>query len=259
MMRKSGRRLASAVALLSAMGLTTACGDSAEPNEAGRKPGPATSTAAGKAAEHSEPLTAAKLKAALLTADQAVGFEITGSSSRDGAEPASSLDVEETVSPKVCRYVRKATGGDGEEAAEASSIMYRSGTSIAPRTTNLMSYPEGAARARMQQLRDAVGACSRFSYRNTIGRASVTTEELNVPALGENALRYLTLSRLSNGGFAWTLVTAVRVGGVIATMHVVDTTGPMPPEKLAKFKPDPGPDEAAIATLIKNVTTAQSA
>ncbi|MFE7048825.1 hypothetical protein ACFVAM_10685 [Streptomyces californicus] len=258
MVRKSGRRLASAVALLSAMGLTTACGDSAGPNEAGRKPGPATSTAADKAAEHSEPLTAAKLKAALLTADQAVGFEITRSSSRDGAEPVSSLDVEETVSPKVCRHL-KATGGDGEEAAEASSIMYRSGTSMAPRTTNLMSYPEGAARARMQQLRDAIGACSRFSYRNTIGKASVTTEELNVPALGENALRYRTLSRLSNGGFAWTLVTAVRVGGVIATMHVLDTTGPMPPEKLAKFKPDPGPDEAAIATLIKNVTTAQSA
>lgn len=65
------------------------------------KAGAATSTAAGKAAEHSEPLTAARLKAALLTADQAIGFEITGSSSRDGAEPDSSLNVEETVSPEV--------------------------------------------------------------------------------------------------------------------------------------------------------------
>ncbi|CAM5543138.1 hypothetical protein SCALM49S_07106 [Streptomyces californicus] len=147
----------------------------------------------------------------------------------------------------------------GAQLAAISTGAFALGPPMAPRTTNLMSYPEGAARARMQQLRDAVGACSRFSYRNTIGKASVTTEELNVPALGENALRYRTLSRLSNGGFAWNLVTAVRVGGVIATMHVLDTTGPMPPEKLAKFKPDPGPDETAIATLIKNVTTAQSA
>ncbi|MEH0639745.1 hypothetical protein QBA35_42240 [Streptomyces bottropensis] len=258
MVRKSGRRLVSAVALLSAIGLTAGCGESAEPVEAGRKPGPATSTAAGKAAEHSEPLIAAKLKAALLTADQAVGFEITGSSSRDGAEQDSSLDVKETVSPEVCRHVREATGGDGEEAAAASSIMYRAGTSMAPRSTNLMSYPEGAARARMKQLREAVGACSRFSFSNTIGKASVTTEALDVPALGENALRYRTLSRLDNGGFVWTLVTAVRVGGVIATMHVLDTTGPIPPEKLATFKPDPGPDEAVIATLIENVTTARS-
>ncbi|MCL7428948.1 hypothetical protein [Streptomyces sp. YS415] len=137
-MRKSGRRLVSAVALLSAIGLTAGCGDSAEPVEAGRKPGLA-STAAGRAAEHSEPLTAAELKAALLTADQAVGFRITGSSSRDGAEPESSLDFKETVSPEVCRHVRKAHGGDGEEAAAASSIMYRAGTSVAPRSTNLRS------------------------------------------------------------------------------------------------------------------------
>ncbi|MER7577780.1 transposase, partial [Streptomyces sp. NPDC126514] len=154
----------SAVALLSAIGLTTGCGDSADPVEAGRKPGLAASTAAGKAAKHSEPLTAAKLKAALLTADQAVGFRITGSSSRDGAEPESSLDFKETVSPKVCRHVREAHGGDGEEAAAASSIMYRAGTSVAPRSTNLRSYTERAARARMKQLRTAVGACSRFSF-----------------------------------------------------------------------------------------------
>ncbi|WLQ68738.1 MULTISPECIES: hypothetical protein [Streptomyces] len=256
---KSGRYLVSAVVFVSATGLTAGCGASAEPAEAGRKPGPATSTAAGKAAEHSEPLTGARLKAALLTADQAIGFEITGSSSRDGAEPDSSLNVEETVSPEVCRHVREATRGDGEEAAAASSIMYRSGTSMAPRSTSLMSYQEEAARARMNQLREAVGACSRFSFSNAIGNASVTTEALDVPALGEDALRYRTLSRLDSEGFAWTLVTAVRVGGVIVTMDVLDTTGPMPPEKLAAFKPDPGPDEAVIATLVENVTTARSA
>ncbi|WP_329042983.1 hypothetical protein OHT61_31900 [Streptomyces sp. NBC_00178] len=245
------------VALLSAIGLTAGCGDSAKPVDAGRKPGLATSTAAGKAGEHSEPLTAAELKAALLTADQTVGFEITESSSRDGAEPDSSFDAKETVSPEGCQLVKEATGGDGGEAAAASSIMYRAGTSMAPRSTNLMSYSEGAARARMKQLREALGTCGRFSFSNTFGKASVTTEALDAPDLGENALRYRTLSRLDNGGFAWKLVTAVRVGGVIATMNVLDTTGPMPPEKLAAFKPDPGPDEAVIATLIANVTKAQ--
>ncbi|MDF6017000.1 hypothetical protein [Streptomyces sp. JH34] len=114
---KSGRYLVSALAFVSATGLTAGCGAGAEPAEAGRKPGPATSTAAGKAAEHSEPLTAAQLKVALLTADQAIGFEITGSSSRDGAEPNYSLDVKETVSPEVCRHVREATRGDGHDPA----------------------------------------------------------------------------------------------------------------------------------------------
>ncbi|MGW1094231.1 hypothetical protein ACWD5W_00415 [Streptomyces sp. NPDC002455] len=258
MVQKSGRRLVSAVAFLSAIGLTAGCGDSAESAKAGSMPGPATSTAAGKTAEHSEPLTAAQLKAALLTADQAIGFEITGSSSRDGAEPDSSLNVKETVTPEVCRHVREATRGDGDEAAAASSSMYRPETPMAQRSTDLMSYPEGAARARMKQLRKAVEACSRFRFSNTIGKASVTTELLEVPALGEDALRYRTLSRLDSGGFAWTLLTAVRVEGVIVTMRVLDTTGPMPPEKLATFKPDPGPDEAVIATLIENVTAARS-
>ncbi|MEU1472614.1 hypothetical protein ABZ434_30915 [Streptomyces sp. NPDC005761] len=108
-------------------------------------------------------------------------------------------------------------------------------------------------------MREAGGVCSRFSFSNTIGKAPVATEALGVPAPGESALRYRALSRLDNGGFPWTLVTAVRVGGVIATMHVLDTTGPIPPEKPATFKPDPGPDEAVIATLIENVTTARSA
>ncbi|QBR04593.1 hypothetical protein D7Y56_00755 (plasmid) [Streptomyces sp. S501] len=258
MVRKSGRRLVSAVAFLSAIGLTAGCGDSAEAAKVGNTPGPATSTAAGKAAEHSEPLTAAQLKAALLTADQAVGFKITGSSSRDGAKPDSSLDVKETVAPEVCRHVREATRGEGDEAAAASSSMYRAETPMAQRTIDLMSYPERAARARMKQLREAVEACSTFSFSNTIGKASVTTETLEVPSLGEDALRYRALVRMDSGGFAWTLLTAVRVGGMIVTMKVLDTTGPMPPEKLATFRPDPGPDEAVMATLVENVTTALS-
>ncbi|MFF8505837.1 hypothetical protein ACF07L_35065 [Streptomyces anulatus] len=54
-------------------------------------------------------MTAVELKAALLTAEQAVGFEITDGRSRDGAAPESSFDAEETVSPEVCRHVKEAT------------------------------------------------------------------------------------------------------------------------------------------------------
>ncbi len=257
MVRRSGRRLVSTAALLSAIGLTAACGESPERGDAGGKPRTAASAAADES-ERSEPVTAVELKAALLTAEQAVGFEITGSRSRDGAAPESSFDAEETVSPEVCRHVKEATSGDGEEAAAASSIMYPAGTSISPRSTSLMSYPEEAARARMTQLREAVGTCGRFRFSNRFGKSSVTSEVLKVPGLGEDALRYRTLSRLGSSGFAWTLVTVVRVGGVIATMQVMVPTGPMTPEKLATFKPEPGPEEAVTATLIKNVTEAGS-
>ncbi|MFH8670189.1 hypothetical protein ACH4F3_35700 [Streptomyces anulatus] len=119
MVRRSGRRLVSTAALLSAIGLTAACGESPERADAGG-PGAVASTAAGKS-ERSGPLTAVELKAALLTAEQAVGFEITDGRSRDGAVPESSFDAKETVSPEVCRHVKEATSGDGEEAAAASS------------------------------------------------------------------------------------------------------------------------------------------
>ncbi|MGW0645724.1 MULTISPECIES: hypothetical protein [Streptomyces] len=48
-------------------------------------------------------------------------------------------------------------------------------------------------------------------------------------------------------------------GGVIATMDVQEVTGPLSPEKLATFEPEPGPDEGVIARLVENVTDAQGA
>ncbi|WGP08454.1 hypothetical protein [Streptomyces sp. SH5] len=254
---KSGRRLAAVAALLTTVGLASACGDGTEPADAAQSPGNATSTAAGKPAQRTEPLTAAELKPALLTADQVAGFEITGSSARDGADEEAFNDAVETVSPEACRPVRDATKGDGEETAAAHSTMYRGKSALAPRSTNLLSYREEAARARMTLLREALGTCDRFSFSTAFGKASVTSEVLDAPDLGDDTLRYRTLSRLDEGGFAWKLVTAVRVGGVIATMDVQEVTGPLPPEELATFKPEPGPDEGVIARLVENVTEAQ--
>ncbi len=259
MTRKSGRRLVPAVALLTAIGLISACGEATEPADAAGKPGTATSTASGKPAQPTEPLTGAQLKGALLTAEQAAGFEITGSSARDGAAEKPSYDAEETVSPEACRHVRDATKGDGDETAAADSTMYRGKSALAPRSTNLLSYPEEAARIRMTRLREALRSCDRFRFSNAFGKASVSREVLDAPDLGDEALRFRTLSRLDEKGFSWKLVTAVRVGGVIATMDVQDITGPMSPEKLATFKPEPGPDEEVIATLIENVTGIRSA
>ncbi|MFD4130228.1 hypothetical protein ACFXKK_21985 [Streptomyces globisporus] len=256
---KSGRRLAAVAALLTTVGLASACGDGTGRADAVGSPGNATGTAAGKPAQRTEPLTAAELKPALLTAEQVAGFEITGSSARDGAAEEPSYDAEETVSPEACRPVRDATEGDGEETAAARSTMYRGESAVAPRSTNLLSYSEEAARTRMTLLREALGTCDRFSFSNAFGKASVTSEVLDAPDLGDDTLRYRTLSRSDEGGFAWKLVTAVRVGGVIATMDVQEITGPLSPQKLATFKPEPGPDEAVIAGLVENVTDAQGA
>ncbi len=147
--------------------------------------------------------------------------------------------------------------GRGESAA-AWSTMYRGKGSFSPRSSLLTSNPVDTARTRMTQLRRAVAACGRFAFSNAYGNASVTTEALAVPDLGEESVRYRTLARLNSGGFIYSLVTAVRVGGVIATMQTSDTTGPLPPDELAKFKPDPGTDESVISTLIKNVVEAES-
>ncbi|MGQ4452044.1 hypothetical protein ACN6LK_003615 [Streptomyces griseus] len=219
------------------------------------------STTAAKQTARSEPLTAAELKAALLAPEQAVGFTITESDSRQGSPSKSSRVAGEEVSPEPCRPVREAPSqnvpGRGESAA-AWSTMYRGKGAFSPRSSLLTSYPENGARTRMSQLRQAVETCGRFTFSNAYGDASVTTETLTVPDLGDEAVRYRTLARLGNGGFHYSLVTAVRVGGVIATMQTSDVTGPLPPDELAKFKPDPNPDERVIAALVENVVEAES-
>ncbi|MFE9941569.1 hypothetical protein [Streptomyces hirsutus] len=260
MMRKTRRRLASTMAILSAIGLASACGETAKPADESGKP--SASATAGVRADHSKPLTAAELKAALLTEEQIGGFRITGIDSRAGAFTDPPLGRKETTSPETCRHVREAPQenvlGRGESAT-AWSKMYLGDSSSFPRSTVLTSYPVETARTRMAQLRRAIDACDRFSYSNVYGKSSVTTETLSVPDLGEEALRYRTLARLGSKGFHYSLVTAVRVGGVIATVQTGDVLGPLPPDKLAEFKPEPSTDESVIATLIENVIDAESA
>lgn len=41
-------------------------------------------------------------------------------------------------------------------------------------------------------------------------------------------------------------------------MDVQDITGPLAPEKLIRFKPEPHRDEGLVARLVENVTDAQS-
>lgn len=137
--------------------------------------------------------------------------------------------------------------------------MYLDDSNLSPRSTILTSYPVETARTRMAQLRRAIDACDRFNYSSIYGKSSVTTETLSVPNLGEEALRYRTPARLDSKGFPYSLVTAVRVGGVIATVQTGDVLGPLPPDKLTEFKPEPSTDESVIATLIENVIDAESA
>ncbi|MFI8306243.1 hypothetical protein ACIF80_22930 [Streptomyces sp. NPDC085927] len=248
------------MAILSAIGLASACGEAAKSADEGGKPG--ASATAGVRADRSKPLTAAELKAALLTEEQIGGFEITGINSRAGAFTEPPAARKETTSPEACRHVREAPQEnvlDRGESAAAWSQMYLGNSNFSPRSTLLTSYPVETARTRMTQLRRAIDACDRFGYSNIYGKSSVTTETLSVPDLGEEALRYRTLARLDGKGFHYSLVTAVRVGGVIATVQTSDVLGPLPPDKLAEFKPEPSTDESVIATLIENVIDAESA
>ncbi|MGW7417513.1 hypothetical protein [Streptomyces sp. NPDC054863] len=109
----------------------------------------------------------------------------------------------------------------------------------------------------MVQLRLAVDACARFKVGNIYGEVSVTTEKLAAPGLGEEAVRYRTLSRIDSGGFNYSLVTAVRIGGVIVTMEISDFTGPASSDKVATFKPAPSADESVLAAFVQNVAETQ--
>ncbi|MGS2592022.1 hypothetical protein [Streptomyces hebeiensis] len=53
-------------------------------------------------------------------------------------------------------------------------------------------------------------------------------------------------------------MTAVRVGGVIASVETSNVLGPLPADKLAEFKPEPDTDEHVIATLVENVVKAET-
>ncbi|MEU4264299.1 hypothetical protein ACYCCF_26835 [Streptomyces argenteolus] len=252
------RRWLPAAALLPVLGLAPACSDAQRPagagSDAGRVP------AASEAKDRSTPLTADTLKAALLTEGEAAaaGFTLTGGDARTGAATG---DVgEETAEPDGCVALRKVRSqnvpGRGESAA-AWSTMYVGDSAMAPRDTVLTSYPPQTARSRLAALRRAVDTCDSFSVRNAHGAASLTTETLPVPDLGEEAVRYRVLGRTEttsgHKGYNYSLVTVVRVGGVIATVETSEVLGPLPPAQLAKFAPEPGPDEPMIAALVGKV------
>ena len=260
-MRRTGRRLAPTVVLMSVIGLTAACaGPGGSAGAEARKSTGAT--APEKPAELSVPLTAAELSAALLTQEQTVGFTITGGDSRTGASTASS--ARETASPGTClplRQIRSQSPVGRGESAAAWSTMYRGEGGLSPRTTVLTSYPVATARTRMEELRQATETCDRFTVRNAYGTSSVTTEKLSVPDLGEEAVRYRLLGRTEHRsgdkGYDYSLVTAVRTGGVIVAVETSDVLGPLSPAELAGFKPEPGPDEEVIAAQAEKAAEAE--
>ncbi|SDE06529.1 hypothetical protein [Streptomyces prasinopilosus] len=248
-----------AAALLPVLALAVACSGTGGPAGAGEDAG--RTPAASEAGDRSAPLTAGGLKAALLTEAEAeaAGFTVTGGGARTGAA-ADDADGDATE-PAACAALREVRSeeapGRGESAA-AWSMMYGRDGAGALRKTVLTSYPAKTARSRVAELRRAVDSCDRFSVRNPYGAASFTTETLPVPDLGEEVVRYRLLGRTQttagDKGYAYSLVTAVRVGGVIATVETSELLGPLPPARLAEFEPEPGPDEPMIAALVEKVS-----
>ncbi|MGW1818662.1 hypothetical protein ACWCQM_34510 [Streptomyces sp. NPDC002125] len=264
MLRRKVRRRLSATALLPLLGLSAACSDAGRPagtaEAAERKP-VATETMG-----HAAPLTAAELKAALLTEAEATGFTITGSDSRVGAA-AADAGAAETGEPAACLVLRETprqNAPERGESASAWSIMYLGDGALWPRQTVLTSYPVDLARARMAELRRTVEDCGRFHVRNAYGTGSVTTETLPVSALGEEAVRYRMLARTKSrsgdlGSSSYALVTVVRAGGVIASVQTSDVFGNLPAEQVKGFAPEPGPDEPMTAVLAEKVSKAAGA
>lgn len=259
MLTRKVRRRLSAAALLPLLGLSAACSDAGSPagtaEAAGRDP-VATETRG-----HAAPLTAAELKAALLTEAEATGFTITGSDSRVGAAAdGRAVEVGEPAACLVLRRTPSQNAPERGESASAWSIMYLGGGALWPRQTVLTSYPVDTARARMAELRRAVEACGRFHVRNAYGTGSITTETLPVPALGEEAVRYRMLARTKSSsgdpGYHYALVTVVRTGGVIASLQTSDVFGSLSAEQLKGFTPEPGPDEPMTAVLAEKVSKA---
>ncbi|MFJ2763508.1 hypothetical protein [Streptomyces prasinus] len=246
-------------ALLPVLGLAGACSDAGKPAGAGKDA--ERTPAASEAKERSAPPTVGALEAALLTEAEAAaaGFTLTGGDARTGAATGDAGG--ETSEPDACAALRKVRSenapGRGESAA-AWSTMYGRDSGTAPRWTVLTGYPVDTARSRVAELRRAVDGCDRFSVRNPYGASSFTTETLPVPDLGEEAVRYRLLGRTEttagDKGYTYSLVTVVRVGGVIAAVETSEALGPLPPARLAEFEPEPGPDEPMIAALVEKVS-----
>ncbi|MGW1814438.1 hypothetical protein ACWCQM_12855 [Streptomyces sp. NPDC002125] len=280
MTHRSRRRRLSAVALLPLLGLAVACSEgtaspeASEASEASEVPGasgtpgaPEREQASAKPKARSTPLTATALTSAVLTEAEAKaeGFTVTGGDARDGA---ATRDLgKETSEPSQCvglRQARSENAPDRGESAMAYSVMYRGEDTSWPRKTVLTSFPTTTARARMTELRGAVGACGRFEVKSSFGPSSVTVETLPAPSLGEEAVRYRMLSRMEvDAGapvhYAYSLVTVVRVGGVMASVETGELLGPIASGQLEGVRPEPGPDERMIAALIEKVSEAERA
>ncbi|MFJ2174193.1 hypothetical protein ACIOHE_14920 [Streptomyces sp. NPDC087851] len=245
------RSLCVAAASLTLLPLSAACSGS-EATEPTSEDGSKSATATAEVRS----LTAAELKAALLTEEEATGFDITGTETVKGA--GGKWEDPTTVKPAACKVLWNAeTKGFGETAA-ATSILYPASNSIDTRETLLAAFPADAARARMTSLRKSLATCGEFETKNQYGQSSEKTDELEAPGLGDEAIRFRTAGQVKtatvNKGQSHRLTTVVRTGNVVTRFRSDVLLGDLEPDQVARFIPKP--DEALIAAQIAKVEEA---
>ncbi|MFE2847850.1 hypothetical protein ACFXKS_30740 [Streptomyces scopuliridis] len=246
------RSLYVAAASLALLPLSAACSGS-EGTDPTSADSPRSATAL--AEEHS--LTAAELKGALLTEEEATGFDITHTGTVKGA--GGEWDDPTTVKPAACKVLWNAEKKGFGETAAANSILYPASNSIDTRETLLAAYPADAARARMTSLRKSLAACGEFETKNQYGQSSEETVELEAPELGDEAIRFRTAGQVKtatvNKGQSHHLTTVVRTGNVVTRFRTDVLLGDfIKPDQVARFIPKP--DEALIAAQIAKVEEA---
>ncbi|MEV7090324.1 hypothetical protein AB0O07_31340 [Streptomyces sp. NPDC093085] len=246
------RSLCAAAASLTLLSLSAACsGSGASEPASADSPKSSTTPAQG------HPLTATELKAALLTEEEATGFDITLTETVEGA--GGKWEDPTTVKPAVCKVLWNSENKGFGETAAAHSILYPASTSIDTRATLLSSYPADAAQARMSTLRNSLATCEKFETENEYGQSSNKTEKLNTPELGDEAIRFLTTGQVRtatvNKGKIYHLTTVVRTGNVVTRFRTDVMLGEFTkPGQADRFIPEP--DDVLIAAQIAKVEEA---
>ncbi|MFD7285118.1 hypothetical protein [Streptomyces sp. NPDC059863] len=246
------RSLYVAAASLALLPLSAACSGSE-----GTDPTSANSPRSATAPAEKHSLTAAELKGALLTEEEATGFDVTLTETVKGA--GAEWDDPTTVKPAACKVLWNAEKKGFGETAAAHSILHPASNSMDMRETLVATYPADAARARMTSLRKALAACGEFETKNKYGQSSEKTVELEAPELGDEALRFRTAGQVETGtgneGQSHHLTTVVRTGNVVTRFRTDVLLGEfIKPDQVARFIPKP--DEALISAQIAKVEKA---
>ncbi|MFE2940566.1 hypothetical protein ACFXKG_16120 [Streptomyces sp. NPDC059255] len=246
------RSLCVAAALLALLPLSAACSVSESTG-----PASADSPKSTTAPTEERSLTPAELKAALLTEEEATGFDITGADTVEGA--GGEWEDPTMVKPAACKVLWNSENKGFGETAAANSTLYPHSNSIDMRETLIAAFPADAARSRMTSLRSSLAACGDFETKNQYGQSSEKTVELEAPELGDEAIRFRTTGLVKtatvNKGQNHRLTTVVRTGNVVTRFKSVVMLGEfIKPDQVARFIPKP--DEDLIAAQVAKVEEA---